>query len=185
MKSNMNLTDHFLIASPSMQDAFFEGCVIYICEHHEDGAIGVIINKPSPITVDLVFETAGKATPERFRGEWVMVGGPVQVDRGFVIHMPIGSWQNSVAVNDDIAMTTSRDIIEKLSSADVVQHAFVTIGYSSWRKGQLEQELIDNAWLTVKADQDILFGLPHEKRYSAALAKLGITPENLMSAGHA
>lgn len=182
----MNLTDYFLIASPSMDDMFFEGSVIYMCEHHDEGAVGVIINKPSPVTMDLVFEAAGHVTPERFRGEWVMLGGPVQIDRGFVIHTPIGSWQNSLAVNDFVAMTTSRDIIEKISITNAVDKALITIGYSSWGKGQLEEELLKNSWLAVPADQRILFELPHEARYEAALSKLGVSPENLIrGAGHA
>lgn len=186
MKSSMNLTDHFLIAAPSMNDMFFENSVVYLCEHNEDGALGVIINKPSPVTMDLVFEAAGHHTPERFKGEWVMMGGPVQIDRGFVVHMPIGSWQSSLAVNDHVAMTTSRDIIEKLSQPDLVQKAVITIGYASWSKGQLEQELMDNSWLTVPADERILFDLPHEERYEAAMAKLGVSPQTLMGgAGHA
>lgn len=182
----MNLTDHFLIASPSMEDMFFGGSVVYLCEHNEDGALGIIINKSSPVVMDLVFEAAGQETPERFKGEWVMMGGPVQIDRGFVVHTPIGSWQSSLAVNDKIAMTTSRDIIEKLSRTDAVEKAVVTIGYSSWDKGQLEQELAGNSWLTVAADERILFDLPYEERYEAALAKLGVSPQTLMGvAGHA
>lgn len=186
MKPEMNLTDHFLIASPSMEDIFFEGSLIYLCEHNEEGALGVIVNKPSPVTMDLVFEAAGRETPERFKSEWVMMGGPVQIDRGFVVHTPIGSWQSSLAVNDRIAMTTSRDIIEKLSLSENVDKALITIGYSSWGKGQLEQELMDNAWLTVPADQQILFDLPHSARYEAALSKLGVSMQTLMGgAGHA
>ena len=182
----MNLTDHFLIAMPSMEDPFFSGSVVYLCEHNEEGALGFVINKPSPVTMDLVFEAAGTETPERFKGEWVMMGGPVQIDRGFVVHTPPGNWQSSLLVNDDIAMTTSRDIIEQLGKAAEVDKAIVSIGYSNWGAGQLEGELAENSWLTVAADQHILFDLPYDERYEAAFAKLGIRPEILMEgAGHA
>ena len=103
--------------------------------------MGVVINKPSPVTMDLVFEAAGSNTPERFQKDWVMMGGPVQIDRGFVVHTPVGSWQSSLLVTDDIAMTTSRDIIENLAKDHSVEKALITIGYSSWSKGQLEREL--------------------------------------------
>ena len=182
----MNLSDHFLIAIPSMDDPFFDGSVIYLCEHSSEGAMGVVINKPSPVTMDLVFEAAGSNTPERFQKDWVMMGGPVQIDRGFVVHTPVGSWQSSLLVTDDIAMTTSRDIIENLAKDHSVEKALITIGYSSWSKGQLERELADNAWLTVPADKDILFNTPYDERYQAVFEKLGVNPAALIgSAGHA
>ena len=115
-----------------------------------------------------------------------MMGGPVQIDRGVVVHTPPGNWQSSLLVNDDIAMTTSRDIIEQLGKAAEVDKAIVSIGYSNWGAGQLEGELAENSWLTVAADQHILFDLPYDERYEAAFAKLGIRPEILMEgAGHA
>ena len=169
----MNLADHFLIAMPSMDDPLFEGSVVYLCEHNDEGALGMIINKPSPVTMDLVFSASESEMPERFQNEWVMMGGPVQIDRGFVVHTPVGSWQSSLLVNDDVAMTTSRDIIENLSKPGAVDKAVVSIGYSSWSKGQLERELAGNSWLTVPADTHILFDLPYAERYQAALAKLG------------
>ena len=182
----MNLADHFLIAMPSLDDPFFGGSVVYVCQHSEEGAMGVVINKPSPVLMDLIFEAAASPTPERFKGLWVMMGGPVQVDRGFVVHTPLGSWQNSLAVNDEVALTTSRDIIEQLSLENKVEQAVVAIGYASWSAGQLEKELAENSWLTVPADQHILFHLPYEQRYQAALAKLGVEEVYLMKgAGHA
>lgn len=186
MESGMNLADHFLIAMPSLEDMFFEGSVVYVCEHTDNGAIGVVVNKPSPVIMDLVFDAAGLKTPKRFQGMSVMMGGPVQIDRGFVVHSPVGSWQSSLVVNDDIAMTTSRDIVEYLSDPDAVGNAVVAIGYSSWSAGQLERELQENSWLTVPADPRILFELPYAARYQAALSKLGIQAASLMNvAGHA
>ena len=182
----MNLTDYFLIAMPGMDDPFFADSVVYICEHNENGALGIVINKPSPVKMDWVFEAAGTPTPERFQHEWVVMGGPLQLDRGFVLHTPPGNWQSSLLVNEEVAMTTSRDILGALGQPDRVVQAVVSIGYSSWSHGQLEQELADNAWLTVPADHNILFDLPYAVRYEAAFAKLGIEPASLMEgAGHA
>ncbi|QEY25093.1 YqgE/AlgH family protein [Neisseria animalis] len=182
----MNLTDHFLIAMPDMDDPFFAGSVVYICEHNEDGALGIIINKPSPITIDMIFVASGRTVPLSRQQESVMMGGPVQVDRGYVVHTPVGDWQSSMMVSDDIALTSSRDVIEHLSEQGKVEKALVSIGYSSWYKGQLERELADNVWLTVEADEHILFDVPYEQRYAAAFAKLGFSPDNLIAgAGHA
>lgn len=115
-----------------------------------------------------------------------MMGGPVQVERGYVVHTPIGNWQSSIGVSDGIALTSSRDVLENISREGAVDKALISIGYSSWSKGQLERELADNAWLTVPADEHILFDIPYEHRYAAAFAKLGIDPLALFSgAGHA
>lgn len=182
----MNLTDHFLIAMPNIGDPFFAESVVYLCQHDDDGAFGIIINKPTPISLDLIFAPTKTESFGQLRQEAVMLGGPVQLDRGFVVHSPIGSWQSTLSVNDHIGMTTSRDILEKLDEPQAVEQAIITIGYSSWSAGQLEKELAENSWLTVAADSNILFNTPSEKRYQAALAKLGITPTQLMNgAGHA
>ncbi len=182
----MNLTNHFLIALPAMDDPFFANSVIYVCEHTEEGALGVIINKPSPITMDMIFAVTDRNIPLRMQHERVMMGGPVQVDRGYVVHTPIGNWQSSLTVTDQIALTSSRDVIENLSDPGAVDKALVSIGYSSWYKGQLERELADNVWLTVPADEHILFDVPYEQRYEAVFEKLGFTPADLVAgAGHA
>lgn len=181
-----SLTNHFLIAMPGMDDPFFSGSVVYVCEHSEEGAMGIVINKPSPVTMDLLFDAAQTPTPERFHDEWVMMGGPVQVDRGFLVHTPVGSWESSLLVTDDVAMTTSRDIIAGLSRDGEVDKAVVTIGYSSWNAGQLEQELAANAWLTAPANMHILFDLAYEERYEAAIKLLNVDLAQLCgAAGHA
>lgn len=182
----MYLTNHFLIAMPNMDDALFGGSVVYVCEHNEKGAMGLIVNKPSPVSMDTVFGLGGHITPLRFHNEFVMMGGPVQMDRGFVLHSPPGDWQSSIQINDELALTTSRDIVDELASEEKVSKALLSIGYASWTAGQLEKELADNAWLTVKADAAILFDVPVQERYAAAFGKLGIRPEALMgAAGHA
>lgn len=182
----MNLANYFLVAMPNMDDPFFQDSVIYLCEHDDEGALGIIINKPSPITMDMIFAVSDRNIPLRMQHESVMMGGPVQVDRGYVVHTPLGNWQSTLAVTDNVALTSSRDIIENLSETGAVDKALVSIGYSSWGKGQLERELADNVWLTVPADEHILFDVPYEHRYVAVFEKLGIQPDRLVTgAGHA
>lgn len=180
----LDLTDHFLIAMPDLEDSLFAGSLIYVCEHTPDGAMGLIVNKPSPIGMEMVFAGAGiKHIPAHLMNEFVMMGGPVQPDRGFVLHTPVGNWQSSLIVNHHNAVTTSRDVIESFAK---IEHAILTIGYSSWYKGQLERELAENSWLTVPADQDILFHTPVAIRHQAALNKLGINHINFANGvGHA
>lgn len=181
-----SLSNQFLIAMPSLADPFFGGSVVYVCEHNPEGAVGVIINKPSPITMDLLFDAAKTPTPMRFHNQRVMMGGPVQVDRGFLVHTPVGRWESSLLVTDDIAMTTSRDIIAGLADENSVHKAVVTIGYSSWSAGQLEHELAENAWLTAPADAGILFDMPYQERYQAAMQLLHFDVVQLSGlAGHA
>lgn len=183
-----NLADFFLIAMPDMDDEFFAGSVVYICEHNDEGAMGVCINKPSPLTMNQFFEAIHATTPLEYDEAAVLLGGPMQVDRGFLVHTPVGSWESSLLVTDDIAFTTSRDIIENLAkTADrSLNKTLATIGYAGWKKDQLERELAENAWLTVAADQRVMFDVPVELRYQAALNLLGINHANLVhGAGHA
>lgn len=183
----LNLTNHFLIATPDLEDSLFSGSLVYICEHTSDGAMGLIVNKPSPIGMEIVFAGAGcKHIPKKYMSEFVMMGGPVQPERGFVLHTPVGNWQSTLTVNEHNGVTTSRDIIDSLTKDETVQHALLTIGYSSWTGGQLEREIAENSWLTVAADNQILFHTPIAERHQAALNKLGITQTNLMNGiGHA
>ncbi len=183
-----NLTDYFLIAMPEMDDQFFAGSVVYICEHNDDGAMGVCINKPSPLTMNQFFEAINERTPLQYDETAVLLGGPMQVDRGFLVHTPVGSWESSLLVTDDIAFTTSRDIIENLAKNrdNDLNKTLATIGYSGWKKDQLEQELADNAWLVVPANQHIMFDVPVDERYQAALALLGVNAGQLVQGvGHA
>ncbi|QMT30643.1 YqgE/AlgH family protein [Alysiella filiformis] len=177
----MNLTHHFLIATPNLADSLFSGSVVYVCEHNENGAMGIIINKPSPIGMEVVFASSGNRIPERFIDHFVMMGGPVQVDRGFVVHTPIGNWQSTLSITDDTAISTSRDVIESLAKDERINKAILSIGYSSWTKGQLEREIAENAWLVAPADSHILFDTPIEEKHGAALSKLGINAVNLMN----
>lgn len=187
----LNLTNHFLIAMPSMLDPVFGGTVIYICEHNVRGAMGLVINKPTDMTIsglfdriDLKLENIPDSHP--MGKHPVMFGGPVQDDRGFVLHAPIGKFSSSLKVTDDIAFTTSRDILEAVAAGDAPERMMLSIGYAGWSAGQLEQEILANGWLTVAADMHILFDLPLEERFVAAMKLLGIDPLMLVAdAGHA
>lgn len=187
----LDLTNHFLIAMPAMLDPIFAGSVIYVCEHNAKGAMGMVINKPTDMTVsglfdriDLKLENIPDSHPMRECP--VMFGGPVQDDRGFVLHAPPGKFSSTLRVNEDIAFTTSRDILEAVAAGEAPERLMVSIGYSGWSAGQLEQEILANGWLTVAADKHILFDLPLEQRFAAALALLGVDPLMLASvAGHA
>lgn len=188
--STLNLANHFLIAMPAMQDPIFGGTVVYVCEHNENGVLGVVINKPTDMTMEVLFDridlklAAGSDAP--IINEPIMFGGPVQDDRGFVLHTPGARYSSSLTVTDEIAFTTSIDVLEAVAKGDGPERMLVSIGYSGWSPGQLEDEIGRNGWLTVGASADILFDFPIEQRYVAAIKLLGIDPLMLASeAGHA
>jgi putative transcriptional regulator len=186
----LNLANHFLIAMPSMQDPVFGGTVVYVCEHNDNGVLGVVINKPTDMTMRVLFERIdlelGDGLDHRIESEPVMFGGPVQDDRGFVLHTPGARYSSSLTVTGDVAFTTSIDVLEAVASGDGPPRMLVSIGYAGWSPGQLEDEISRNGWLTVGADPRIIFDLPIEQRYVAAMKLLGIDPLMLTSeAGHA
>ncbi|NDJ56404.1 YqgE/AlgH family protein [Enterobacteriaceae bacterium 4M9] len=175
----MNLQHHFLIAMPSLQDPLFRRSVVYICEHNSDGAMGLIINKPlDSLTIEGVLEKL-KITPEN-RDETirldkpVFVGGPLAEDRGFILHSPPNTFDSSICICDDTVITTSRDVLETLGTQKQPGNVLVALGYSSWEEGQLEQELLDNAWLTAPASPKILFNTPISERWREAAKLIGI-----------
>lgn len=189
--SSLNLTNHFLIAMPSMLDPIFGGTVVYVCEHSPRGAMGLVINKPTDMTVsglfdriDLKLEIIPQSHP--IGQQPVMFGGPVQEDRGFVLHAPAGDFNSSLKITDQIAFTTSRDVLEAVAAGEGPERILMSVGYAGWSAGQLEKEILANGWLTVAADSDILFDLPIEDRFAAAIKLLGIDPWMLApQAGHA
>ena len=183
----VSLTNHFLIAMPAMADPNFSRSLTYICEHNADGALGVIVNRPLAMDLATLFERTGISTETAtFDRIPAYFGGPVQTDRGFVLHKPAGEWQSSLKVNDQIALTSSRDVLQAMASSSEPAEALVFLGYAGWTAGQLEWELSQNAWLTVEADHHILFGMPPEARLPAAMQLLGIDFSNLSdTAGHA
>ena len=184
---SVNLTHHFLIAMPNMADPNFARSLTYICEHNDQGALGVVVNRPIDMTLGALFEQIEIALPDgQLAGTPVFYGGPVQVDRGFVLHRPAGAWQSTLAVSEEIALTTSKDILEAVAEGRGPRQLQVSLGYAGWAPGQLEQEIGQNAWLTVPADLDVIFRLPPERRFGAAMELLGIDPARLSDdVGHA
>ena len=188
--AGFNLANHFLIAMPSMQDPVFGGTVVYICEHNDNGVLGVVINKPTDMTMEVLFDRIDLKISDTLDpgvvSEPIMFGGPVQDDRGFVLHTPGARYSSSLTVTDQVAFTTSIDVLEAVAAGDGPERMMVSIGYSGWSPGQLEDEIGRNGWLTVGADAHVLFDLPVEERYNAAIKLLGIDPSMLaLEAGHA
>ena len=183
----VSLTNHFLIAMPAMADPNFSRTLTYICEHNGDGALGVIVNRPLAMDLATLFERTEISTESgAFARTPAYFGGPVQTDRGFVLHRPVGEWQSSLKVNDQIALTSSRDVLQSMGGSGQPAEALVCLGYAGWTAGQLEWELAQNAWLTVEADPHIMFGMTPEARLPAAMQLLGIDFSNLSdTAGHA
>jgi putative transcriptional regulator len=184
---NVNLTGHFLIAMPSMADPHFAKSLTFICEHNDQGALGLVVNRPIDMTLQSLFEQLGiEQTEHSMDSLPVHFGGPVQTDRGFVLHEPVGRWQSTLAVNGNVGLTTSKDILEAVSKGEGPRNLLVTLGYAGWAPGQLEHELRQNAWLTVAAQTQILFGMPFEDRLAAAMELLGVDFAKLSdAAGHA
>ncbi len=187
---SINLTDHFLIAMPSMADPHFSKSLVFIAEHNEQGALGLIVNRPTELNLGELLERISiPLAPEernQLAGQAVFFGGPVQTDRGFVLHRPIGAWQSTLVVNAETGLTSSRDILQAVATQQHPTDLLVALGYAGWGAGQLEHELAQNAWLTVPASAHILFGLPHEERLASALEMLGVDFAHLSeSAGHA
>lgn len=184
-----NLANHFLIAMPSMLDPVFGGTVIYLCEHNEQGALGVIINKPTDMSMDTLFERIElelEIVPQADGTRPVMFGGPVQVERGFVLHNPPNVYSSTMRVSDELALTTSKDILEAAAAGKGPEKILVSLGCAGWSAGQLEEEIGRNGWLTVPAKPEIVFDVPVEQRFAAAMKVLGIDPAMLAGvAGHA
>lgn len=187
MSASVDLSGHFLMAMPGMVEGDLAGTVIYVCEHSDRGALGLVINRPTDLSlgglleqVDLEQENLGQQDlPVHF-------GGPVQSDRGFVLHRPAGDYSSSIRLGESLALTTSRDVLQAVASGEGPEKIFVTLGYAGWGAGQLEQELAQNAWLSVPAEESIIFEVPAQSRYPAAMRLLGIDPSMLAgSAGHA
>lgn len=187
MTDNIYLNNHFLIAMPNLTDPYFAHAVTYICEHNANGAIGIVINQPLQVGLSEVFQQMEINVVDKDIGTLpVLCGGPVHPERGFVIHKPNGKWRSSIEMNHEIAVTTSRDILQAIAEKKGPTEVVISLGYASWTAGQLEQEIANNFWLTVLADTEILFKLPFADRWHAAMRLLGIDPNFLASdVGHA
>ncbi len=184
---SVNLTNHFLIAMPNMADPNFAKSVTFICEHNEQGALGLVVNRPTDMTLRSLFEQVQIPSPTAVFGDLpVHFGGPVQVDRGFVLHRPLGAWQSTLSVDREVGLTTSRDILQAMGEGRGPDQVLVSLGYAGWAAGQIEHELSQNAWLTVAASPDVIFDLPYDRKFSAAIGLLGIDLVSLSEdAGHA
>jgi putative transcriptional regulator len=193
---SINLTHHFLIAMPGLQDEGFARSVVYLCEHSARGALGLVINKPSDIQLQHLFE---KVELPLGRGDLagtpVFQGGPVQTERGFVLHEAVFAadaapeepvYAATMTIPGGLEMTTSKDVLEALSTGSGPRKVLVSLGYSAWGEGQLESELAENSWLTVGADPSVIFDTPVDQRYDKALSLLGLQSWMLSrEAGHA
>jgi putative transcriptional regulator len=182
-----SLRNHFLIAMPGMHDATFAHSVTYICEHSETGAMGIVINNAMPLLLEDIFTQLGldngKSNADK---QPVFIGGPVQPERGFILHPRGQEWQSTLHVSAQVSLTASRDIIDALADGTGPSQCLVALGYAGWSGGQLESEIAANAWLTVAADSNILFNTPCEQRWTAAAQPLGIDVNLISSvAGHA
>ena len=188
--STLDLAQHFLIAMPGMEDDLFAQSVVYICEHGAHGALGLVINKPADLLLDDLFEQVSMPLGRKdLQGTSILWGGPVQTDRGFVLHprvedpeSKLSAYDSSMTMADGLQLTTSRDILQELSEGRGPERLLVTLGYSAWDGGQLEDELKRNSWLTVPASHAVMFDTPVSQRYEKAMELLGIHPGMLSSA---
>lgn len=187
MVESAYLTDQFLIAMPRLEDPNFQQTVTYVCEHDEDGAVGLVINRPLEVSLaeifqQMEFEDVGTA----FSQQPVYLGGPVQPERGFVLHVPTGDWESTIRVGPVVGLTTSKDVLEAMAAGDGPERALMALGYAGWAPGQLEAEMAANAWLTVPASPALIFDTPSSERYAAAAASIGVDLKHLSDeAGHA
>lgn len=192
----INLTHHFLIAMPGLEDEAFAKSVVYLCEHSERGALGLVINKPSDINLKNLFDKVELPLRRDDLSQTpVFQGGPVQTERGFVLHEPIfvgdaapneSVYASTMTIPGGLEMTTSKDVLEALSTGAGPRKVLVSLGYSAWGEGQLESELAENSWLTVGADISVIFDTPVDQRYARALKLLGLEAWMIApDAGHA
>jgi putative transcriptional regulator len=182
-----SLANHLLIAMPSLTEGLFSQTVVLICEHSEQAALGIVLNKPLGMKLgDVMAQMKLEPTDIRIGEQPVLQGGPVNRDRGFVLHRPGGSWDSTHKVSDHVQVTTSRDVLAAIARGEGPQNAFVALGYAGWEAGQLEREMLDNAWLTLPMNEHLVFDLPFEDRWQAAWQLLGIDSSRVsLTAGHA
>ena len=187
MAEGTYLTNHFLIAMPAMLDPNFSRGVTYVCQHTAEGAMGLLINRPSDLRLaDVLAQMKMKTSLDEVAQAPVYIGGPVNPERGFVLHDTGGEWDSSFAITERLSVTTSRDILAAIAKGEGPKRAIVALGYAGWSAGQLEHEMLENAWLTAEANADLIFGTPLEQRWEAAARLVGVDPMMLTDqAGHA
>lgn len=180
------LNNQFIIAMPSLADPTFSHTVTFLCQHSKEGALGIVINRPTTMKLGEIFAQMEIAVTSRIAIEApIFAGGPVQQDRGFVLHTPGGDWNASMTISDSIALTTSRDVLEAIAVGEGPEQYLVALGYAGWGEGQLEKEIMANAWLNSPYGQKILFETPVNQRWNAAASQIGIDINRLTTpAGH-
>ncbi|MEO6155889.1 MAG: YqgE/AlgH family protein [Thermomonas sp.] len=181
------LSNHLLVALPALDDPHFACSVTLVCQHDGDGAMGVMVNRPSEYTLGEVLQQMGiSSESEALQRQVVLAGGPVHPERGFVLHDGEREWDSTLVVGGGLFLTTSRDVLEALARGDGPEQAVVALGCAGWGAGQLEQELVDDSWLMVPAGHELLFELPLEQRWQAAAGSIGVDLVNYAShSGHA
>ncbi|WP_028885026.1 YqgE/AlgH family protein [Teredinibacter turnerae] len=181
-----SLRDHFLVAMPGLSDPIFSRSVTYVCDHSEQGAMGIVINQPLDLKLGDIFEQlAIEHTPQPVNRP-VLAGGPVNMQRGFVLHRDTGNWESTLHITAEICLTASRDIVSAMAMDEGPKSAIFALGYAGWSPGQLEGELANNSWLVVPAETGIIFDTPVEERWNATAKLLGIDLNLISSeAGHA
>lgn len=182
-----SLTDHFLIALPELAGSTFADSVIYLCDHSPEGAMGLIINIPLDIPREQVFDQLEIASDEQAKSGLVYYGGPVSIDHGFILHSrSLQNWESTLNITEQVSLTTSKDIIVDIAQGKGPQKAMMILGYAGWGPGQLEQELLQNVWLTVPAEPELLFEAPRSECANLAAAKAGIDLSRITPhSGHA
>ena len=182
-----SLCDHFLIAMPGLQDSIFSRSVTYVCDHSDQGAMGIVLNHPLELTLSDVFDQLNIETPDTEQIHTsVLAGGPVNVQRGFVLHRDEGSWASTLRITSEICLTASRDIVSALAQGKGPKSAQFALGYAGWSSGQLENEIAENSWLVVPADTGIMFDTPVSERWASAAKQIGVDLDLISStAGHA
>ncbi|MFT3907161.1 MAG: YqgE/AlgH family protein [Steroidobacteraceae bacterium] len=187
MRPDTSLSNHLLIAMPTLSDGDFSQSVTLICEHSDKGALGIILNKPLTMSFGDVLAqmSLDPATPQ-IAAQSVLRGGPVHTDRGFVLHRPGGDWDSSHRVSESVQVTTSRDILAALARGEGPRNAFIALGYAGWEAGQLEREMLDNAWLSLPVNDRLVFDMPYEERWQAAWQLIGVDSKRISHlSGHA
>lgn len=186
-KTVSSLKDHFLVAMPNLNDDVFAGSVVYICEHNAEGAMGLIINQQLDIPAKAIFERLELTYKNLYGENLIFDGGPMQKDRGFILHRTCDHrWESTVHISSSISLSTSKDILSDIALGTGPKDSLITLGYSSWDTGQLEQELKENSWLTVPADSDIIFNTACAQRAEAAASSIGLDLNTLaLDSGHA
>lgn len=190
MENLTSLEHHFLIAMPTLADSWFEKTLVYVVEDNQHGTMGLVVNLPHKLNLTQLLEhfqlpTEQLEANETLADQVIMMGGPVDMEHGFILHQPPGNWQKSVPLADNLAMTVSEDFLKSISEGQLPEKMLVCLGFSGWEKGQLNEEIQQNNWLTIPYNESLLFDIDPDQKWQVALNTLGILPESLsMEAGH-